>query len=314
MTPLKGVIPANGFAEVAITYCPVKLGTAEMTLEVNVSQFNFKSMTCRIVGNAAPGITRNRVLKKLNNGPATSPKDNTNTTLGGSSTLDSTMGDGRDEDVDALNATTQSFSLARKKVKDIPLETYDQTSDLSWHGLGSGAAIDVGGAYIGIKTKRRHRRKMETLRQDSLNMTSEELEEMAKKQNKDEIPDETVVDGIRIPRDLSNMSAVNFVLTQEIGKLKPKDLKIAVAKQRAMREKRRLEQEAMKTLSAGAMVANSDAIINEVVLSADTSKKKGRQLKELVFLQELRDLKKNEEELEFQTQRVRKGNNLLNNV
>ena len=78
---------------------------------------------------------------------------------------------------------------------------------------------------------------METLRQDSLNMTSEELEEMAKKQNKDEIPDETVVDGIRIPRDLSNMSAVNFVLTQEIGKLKPKDLKIAVAKQRAMREK-----------------------------------------------------------------------------
>ena len=68
----------------------------------------------------------------------------------------------------------------------------------------------------------------------------------------------------------------------------------------------------MKTLSAGAMVANSDAIINEVVLSADTSKKKGRQLKELVFLQELRDLKKNEEELEFQTQRVRKGNNLLN--
>ena len=312
VTPLKGVIPANGFAEVAITYCPVKLGTAEMTLEVNVSQFNFKSMTCRIVGNAAPGITRNRVLKKLNNGPATSPKDNTNTTLGGSSTLDSTMGDGRDEDVDALNATTQSFSLARKKVKDIPLETYDQTSDLSWHGLGSGAAIDVGGAYIGIKTKRRHRRKMETLRQDSLNMTSEELEEMAKKQNKDEIPDETVVDGIRIPRDLSNMSAVNFVLTQEIGKLKPKDLKIAVAKQRAMREKRRLEQEAMKTLSAGAMVANSDAIINEVVLSADTSKKKGRQLKELVFLQELRDLKKNEEELEFQTQRVRKGNNLLN--
>eukprot|EP00943_MAST-04B_sp_MAST-4B-sp1_P004451 g4451.t1 len=313
VTPLKGVIPANGGAEVAITYCPVKLGTAEITLEVNVSQFNFKTMTCRIVGNAAPGITRNRVLKKLNNGPATSPKDTNNTMLGGSATLNSTIesSDGRDEDVDALNATTQSFSLARKKVKDIPLETYDQTSDLSWHGLGSGAAIDVGGAYIGIKTKRRHRRKMETLRQDSLNMTSEELENMAKKKNKNEIPDETLVDGIRIPRDLSTMSAVNFVLTQEVGKLKPKDLKIAVAKQRAMREKRRLEQEAMKTLSAGTMVANSDAIINETVLSADMSKNKDRQLKEMVFLQELRDLKKKEEELEFQTQRIRIGDNLL---
>ena len=61
VAPLKGVIPANGFAEVTISYCPVKLGTAEMTLELNVSQFNFKTVTCRIVGNAAPGITRNRV-------------------------------------------------------------------------------------------------------------------------------------------------------------------------------------------------------------------------------------------------------------
>ena len=186
----------------------------------------------------------------------------------------------------------QSFSLARKKVRDIPLETYDQTSDLSWHGVGSGAAIDVGGAYIGIKTKRRHRRKMETLKQDSLNMTSEEMEAVAKKKNENEIPDETIVDGIRIPRDLSNMSSVNFVLTQEVGKLKPKDLKVAIAKQRAMREKRRLEQEAMKKLSAGTMVANADSIINETVLSADMSKNKDRQLKEMVFLQELRDLKK----------------------
>ena len=193
-------------------------------------------------------------------------------------------------------------------MRDIPLETHDQTSDLSWHGVGSGAVIDVG-EPIGIKTKRRHRRKMETLKQDSLNMTSEEMEAIAKNEN--EIPDETIVDGIRIPRDLSNMSSVNFVLTQEVGKLKPKDLKVAIAKQRAMREKRRLEQEAMKKLSAGTMVANADSIINETVLSADMSKNKGRQLKEMVFLQELRDLKKNEEELEFQTQRLRVGNDVL---
>ena len=314
VAPLKGVIPANGFAEVTISYCPVKLGTAEMTLELNVSQFNFKTVSCRIVGNAAPGITRNRVLKKLSVGPATinQPFRKSITSASGTSVLASSVGsDGRDEDVDALNATMQSFSLARKKVRDIPLETYDQTSDLSWHGVGSGAAIDVGGAYIGIKTKRRHRRKMETLKQDSLNMTSEEMEAVAKKKNENEIPDETIVDGIRIPRDLSNMSSVNFVLTQEVGKLKPKDLKVAIAKQRAMREKRRLEQEAMKKLSAGTMVANADSIINETVLSADMSKNKDRQLKEMVFLQELRDLKKNEEELEFQTQRLRVGNDVL---
>ena len=185
VAPLKGVIPANGFAEVTISYCPVKLGTAEMTLELNVSQFNFKTVSCRIVGNAAPGITRDRILKKLSVGPATatSPLGKSITSASGTSVLASSVGsDGRDEDVDALNATMQSFSLARKKVRDIPLETYDQTSDLSWHGVGSGAAIDVGGAYIGIKTKRRHRRKMETLKQDSLNMTSEEMEAVAKKE------------------------------------------------------------------------------------------------------------------------------------
>ena len=206
-------------------------------------------------------------MKKLSDGPATStsPLGKSVTNASGTSVLASSVGsDGRDEDVDALNATMQSFSLARKKVRDIPLETYDQTSDLSWHGVGSGAAIDVGGAYIGIKTKRRHRRKMETLKQDSLNMTSEEMEAVAKKKNENEIPDETIVDGIRIPRDLSNMSSVNFVLTQEVGKLKPKDLKVAIAKQRAMREKRRLEQEAMKKLSAGTMVANADSIIKRL--------------------------------------------------
>jgi hypothetical protein len=303
VSPLRGVIPAHGSTEVSITYCPVKLGTAEITLEVNVSQFNFKPFICRIVGNAAPGITRNRVLKKLKTtkGPASESL---------TESMASSIED-RDEDPDAVLATTQTFSLARKNMHNVPLETYDSKADLPWHGLGSGAAIDAGGAFIGLKVRKQHRAKTKRVLNESMTMTSEELIAKAKKQSASEIPEETVVDGIRIPRDLSTMTSVNFVLTQEVGKLKPKDLKRAVAQQRALREKRRLEQEALKQQSSsGAMVANADSIVAEAVARVK-GKQSTRQLKEMVFLQELRDLTKMEEDLEFQTQKERLGNYLL---
>jgi hypothetical protein len=310
--PLKGIIPANGKTDITVTYCPVKLGTAEMTFQVSVSQFNFEPFQCRIVGNAAPGITRQRVLNKFasKHGPASelSPTHGGSANLGIS--MNSEVSRDEDHDRDALNATSQTFSLARKNVNNVPLETYDTKADLSWHGLGSGAAIDAGGAYIGIKTRKRHRRKMEISKQNSLTMTSEELKAKAKEDSKHDIPEETVVDGIRIPRDLSTMSSVNFVLTQEVGKLKPKDLKKAVTQQRAMREKRRLEQEALKKQNSGGMVPDAESIITSVVNSVG-GKQSTRQLKEMVFLQEFRDLTKGEEDLEFQTQRERIGNVLI---
>jgi hypothetical protein len=56
------------------------------------------------------------------------------------------------------------------------------------------------------------------------------------------------------------MTAVNYLLTQEVGKLKPGDLKVAIAKQRAARERRRLEE---KTLSTGSAdkAGSADSII-----------------------------------------------------
>ena len=105
------------------------------------------------------------------------------------------------------------------------------------------------------------------------------------------------------------MSAVNYLLTQEVGKLKPGDLKQAIAQQRAARERRRLEQNAMKTGDAD-QSGSADAIIADELasLKAGTGK---RQLKEMVFLQGLREIAESEVNREFQSQRQHIGSPLL---
>ena len=49
--------------------------------------------------------------------------------------------------------------------------------------------------------------------------------------------DESVVDGLRVPRALSGQGATNYILTQAPGKLKPKDIPLAVASHRSIMKK-----------------------------------------------------------------------------
>ena len=62
---------------------------------------------------------------------------------------------------------------------------------------------------------------------------------------------ESVIAGLRIPSRLDNVQSVSFVLTQEAGKLKPKDLKIAIDRNRAEREVRAEEQERLRQQGGG---------------------------------------------------------------
>ena len=154
-------------------------------------------------------------------------------------------------------------------------------------------------------------------------------------------PSEYVTEGLRIPVSLAagEQRSVNYVLTQQPGKLKPKDLPQAVAQRRLRRAEQRKDQEELRALTgadAGALSAHSicaeiahplrdldraaaqkrkaDAHFEALVqdeASAQTNAKQSaprcdddanqtsRQLREQAFLQDLNDLELAEKEREF---------------
>ena len=68
------------------------------------------------------------------------------------------------------------------------------------------------------------------------------------------VDSDRIYEGLRIPSSLKNVTSVSFVLTQESGKLKPKDLKVAIEKNRAEKEQRAEEQRKLREEGGGAGV------------------------------------------------------------
>lgn len=142
------------------------------------------------------------------------------------------------------------------------------------------------------------------------------------------------VGGLEIPADLSTMASVNFVLTQQPGKLKPKDLKKAVEASRKL-QKRQKEEQAKLSGASNAKGNNNDKDLapeasdashheqpeHELALTfpvlvreeANFLTRTGvsRQIKEMFFAQELSDVEQMERELEFQSHKVHLGSALL---
>jgi hypothetical protein len=295
VTPLRGLIPANGKSQVVVTYSPVKLGTASMEMKIDVSQFNFEPIVCQVSGNAAPGIVRNRILAQINQA--------------NKATLQLKQQQQEEEvpesDDFAKTAINESLKKSRRAFAEgLPLETYDKVLEIPWHGIGSGAPMDAGGAYLAAKERTTYRTKK--LKEDEmlLQHSSSNLHHDDYVNNQDV----DIINGLRVPKDLTTMTAVNYLLTQEVGKLKPGDLKVAIEKQRAVRERRRLEQNLLKTGKVDDISA--DKIIADEVASLKAGQGK-RQLKEMVFLQGLREISESEINREFQSQRQHIGSNLL---
>jgi hypothetical protein len=124
-----------------------------------------------------------------------------------------------------------------------------------------------------------------------------------------------VVEGLRIPSSLDSTNAINFVLTQEPGKLKPKDLKIAIEKNRAERELRAEEQRKIREESGGGLGGlDLRGILSEEKLnlaSKEGSNAFNRQLREIAFLADVEEVEKQEIEKEFRISEDYIGNNLL---
>lgn len=151
-------------------------------------------------------------------------------------------------------------------------------------------------------------------KRDALNSEGSEKKEASPAMEK--------IGGLEIPADVSNMTSVNFILTQQVGKLKPKDLKKAVEASRELRKRQKEEQiklssashnpdgDSATSASNQSMALTFQALVRE---EENFLKRTGvsRQIKEMFFAQELSDMEQMERELEFQSHKVHLGPELL---
>ena len=92
---------------------------------------------------------------------------------------------------------------------------------------------------------------------------------------------------------------MNFVLTQEPGKLKPKDLKIAIENSRREREARAEEQAKIREAGGAAGQLDLRSVLADERLNLVEGDPFKRQLREMAFLADVDDLEKQEAEKEF---------------
>lgn len=201
VTPLSGMIPANGNVEVVVEYCPKRMVSASMEMELHVAQINFTPMKCCVMAHCASmmnmSVNQSQEVKSVQQG-----------------------------DVVKTNKLDYSTKKVLKKGR-----------------LKASAIV---------------------------------------KKESDVVP-EDIVEGLKIPLNMTGTAPTNFVLTQQPGKLKPKDLKVAIEKQRKSRSAQLEQQEALRKSTGGGRLCFDTIVLEEMNTSSETT----RQLKELAFLQVL---------------------------
>mmetsp|Transcript_38006 Transcript_38006/g.88821 ORF Transcript_38006/g.88821 Transcript_38006/m.88821 type:complete len:894 (+) Transcript_38006:134-2815(+) len=63
ISPLSGIVPANGTTSIALTFLPTKHRTCRTELKVTLSQFDFEPAHIVVVGNALPEQTKETILQ-----------------------------------------------------------------------------------------------------------------------------------------------------------------------------------------------------------------------------------------------------------
>ena len=67
ISPLNGIIPANGKIPIRIIFIPRKMACVSAEIKLNISQFGFTPLLCSILGSSSPDATRIQRKKSISN-------------------------------------------------------------------------------------------------------------------------------------------------------------------------------------------------------------------------------------------------------
>jgi len=260
--PKHGKIPADGSAEVKVSFTPHQLVVASFSFRLSISQFNFNPVVCTVCGSAYPGIAREREIE-------TSRRKFHGVVL-----------------------AERKKDLQPKLLKTIEQVPFDRFGRIELgekrYGIGSGAVHDPAAER----------------------KPNQEGEKGVIKNNDDGEDEMIQIDGIRIPCRLDGVCASNYILTQEPNKMKPKELRKAIEEHRSSIEKKRTEADLLESKFLVEDLDQVEIILRNDMKDADTST--SRQLKELVFQQEMKRIKDGDRNREFKSTALKIGSEKLN--
>lgn len=265
IAPTQGIIPAHGHRDITVSFCPVKMASVSISIQLLLSQFGFQPLRCRITGSSAPGV-----VVRL---PPVIEKP--------------------------------------KRLEDLDQERETRELDIQLPRIGRpGIVHDPLSKNTHVKSS-----KMKTPGNPS-----------SCKDNREENSHEEMVDGLKVPKVIDGIVGTNFMLTQQSGKLKPKDLKAAIENQRQIRAQ---EKQALRNSQEGSRAIGADVndgttttgvpfqtiLMEEVSARAQVGSSSitssSRQLKELAFVQDLNEIAHHEQQLEFESQRDHLGDQVM---
>ena len=341
--PLKGVIPADGSIDIRVTFDPITLGTCTTVVRLLLAQHNFTPIETVINARAVSGIIENRELIEVEKKLAQdllmtstklfnetkvktlkesmiSPEAPGSTAPGSKKKKASKKGVTYREPVSVVLEKTFKASdigtTLTNAVPDSPLlgskvphmnesgivgviGAKKITQPLNPRGVGSGKGVDAGAEWATTHARKVAESKKSSTGEGTISHSTPN--------------EEKVVEGLRIPSKLNSVAAVNFVLTQEIGKLKPKDLKIAIEKNRAERKLQAEEQQ--KIREEGGSGAGGELDLRAILADEKLNLEKGdpfkRQLREMAFLADVDEVKKMEINKGFRISEEFLGSNML---
>lgn len=345
---MKGELSASGDVNINIAFSPITLGSCMMSIKLFISQKGFVPIESIVSANVVSGMIESNALKKaeanvikhilatgndlndflghessfrgdlsVKNNPNSTVRFDNNTKNGftNSKLLQLTNAKNHNNDPTAVMLASTFRSTDLSQVLDSAIQGSNLLSSKMPNGIlkstlparprgpGSGAVYDAGGQWMTLNQQK----KMSVRREKDLNGTISE--DIIPKVNEDQ-----VIEMLRIPPNLDSVPAVTFVLTQESGKLKPKDLKVAIERNRAEREIRAEEQKKIREEGGGAGVGVLDlrGILAEERLNMEQEGDPfKRQLREMAFLADIDDVDKLEIEKGFRISEEYLGSNLL---
>jgi hypothetical protein len=168
--------------------------------------------------------------------------------------------------------------------------------------------FDTGGQFLASRMRKQLLKKLAT----SMDMTTIAEEKMGLLPPPEQ---DKIVEGLRVPPGIADplgaKSGVNFLITQEVGKLKPKDLKVAIQKNRKEKERRAEEQREMRETGGGGGMLDLNAILAEERMNDGDADAMKRQMRELAFLADIDDLQKQDAEKQFRVNQEFVGSDIL---